>query len=223
MLGRLEREARRRGPSPARSSGCGAGAREPLRVLPAGRDREVRAGGGEPVVDDGPPDVAGGPADASSARRRRRTARPSCSTVRSARKRRLVSKAWVRSTVMPDHVHRRDAVHDPLGDEAADAAAEQDAERVQAGRDEVAARAPAPRRAAACGPSVKLSGPQNIVRTPASWSDGKRSIAPVRYGPIRSQSGGRLANATSAGMPSSDHGPATGSNRPTRIPPPSSR
>ncbi len=70
---------------------------------------------------------------------------------------------------------------------------------------------------------VNDSGPQNIVRTPASRSDGKRPIASSRYGPTRSQSGSSDAKATSRGTLSRDHAAALGSNRPTRIPPPSSR
>ena len=67
------------------------------------------------------------------------------------------------------------------------------------------------------------SGPQKNVRTPASRVTGTRAIAFSRNGPIRSQSGGILPNEKSGGTPSTRHGAATGSKRPTIMPPPSSR
>ncbi len=147
---------------------------------------------------------------------------PSCSTARSARKRRLVSKAWVRSTVIPitSTGGTPSAIHcavrlptPPL-------------RRMPSEFMPAATKYPPSSGASpSCGMTsgVKLSGPQNMVRMPASWSDGKRSMARARYGPTRSQSGARLANATSAGIRSRDHGAATGSKSPTRMPPPSSR
>ena len=147
---------------------------------------------------------------------------PNCSTVRSLRNRRLVSKTWVRSTLSPvmstggtpSTIHCAVRLPTPP------------LSRIP--REFMPAATKYPRSSGdspRCGEwsDVKLSGPQNIVRTPASCRDGKRSMAFERYGPIRSQSVGRLANATSAAIPSSDHGPATGSNSPTRMPPPSSR
>ena len=57
------------------------GSREPLRVLPARRDREVRPGGRQPVVDDRAADVAGGARmpvrPGGVAEERARAARPS--------------------------------------------------------------------------------------------------------------------------------------------------
>ena len=67
------------------------------------------------------------------------------------------------------------------------------------------------------------SGPQKNVRTPTSSVTGTRAIAVSRNGPIRSQSGGILPKEKSAGTPSTRQGAATGSNRPTIMPPPSSR
>ena len=71
--------------------------------------------------------------------------------------------------------------------------------------------------------AVNDSGPQKKVLMPASCRRGKRSIASDRNPPIRSQSGGSTANPRSCGMRSRDHGAASGSNRPTRMPPASSR
>ncbi len=147
---------------------------------------------------------------------------PSCSTARSPRNRRVVSCGCVRSTVMPvtstggtpSWIHCAVTLPTPP------------LSRIPSELSPHATKNP---RSSGASPSwgitsgVNDSGPQNIVRTPASWSDGKRSIAALRYGPTRSQSGGRLANWTSRGVPSSDQAAATGSNRPTRIPPPSSR
>jgi hypothetical protein len=70
---------------------------------------------------------------------------------------------------------------------------------------------------------VKLSGPQKKVRTPPVNEPGTRRMAVSRNGDIRSQSGGRVPKEKSAGTPSSRHGAATGSNRPTISPPVSSR
>ncbi len=70
---------------------------------------------------------------------------------------------------------------------------------------------------------VKDSGPQKKVRIPASRVTGTRDIAFSRNGPIRSQSGGRVPNEKSVGMPSTRQAAACGSKRPTIIPPPSSR
>ena len=71
--------------------------------------------------------------------------------------------------------------------------------------------------------AVNDSGPQKKVLMPASCRRGNRSMASDRNPPIRSQSGGSTANPRSCGIASSDQGAASGSNRPTRIPPASSR
>ena len=65
---------------------------------------------------------------------------PSCSTVRSRRNRRDVSYAGGSVEGNVRGVHRRDAVDDPLCYDAPDPAAGQDAEGVQASRDEVAVK-----------------------------------------------------------------------------------
>jgi hypothetical protein len=70
---------------------------------------------------------------------------------------------------------------------------------------------------------VNDSGPQKKVRTPTSRVTGTRAMAFSRNGPIRSQSGGILPKEKSRGIPSTFHGAACGSKRPTIIPPPSSR
>ncbi len=70
---------------------------------------------------------------------------------------------------------------------------------------------------------VNDSGPQKNVRTPASSVTGTRAIAVSRNGDIRSQSGFRVVKDAVAGIPSTAHAAARGSNRPTIIPPPSSR
>jgi len=70
---------------------------------------------------------------------------------------------------------------------------------------------------------VKDSGPQKKVRMPAVSTTGTRAIAVSRKGAIRSQSGGIVPKEKSSGTPSTCHAAATGSKRPTIIPPPSSR
>jgi len=104
---------------------------------------------------------------------------PSCSTVRSARKRRLVSNSWVRSMPRPvtstggtpSTIHRAIRLPTPplrrMPSEFIPAATK---------------KPPSSGASPSSGPmsSVKLSGPQNIVRTPASCSAGMRSIARAR-------------------------------------------
>ena len=70
---------------------------------------------------------------------------------------------------------------------------------------------------------VNDSGPQKKVRMPTVSTTGTREIARSTNGPIRSQSGGISPNEKSRGMPSTFHAAATGSKRPTIMPPPSSR
>ena len=114
------------------------------------------------------------------------------------------------------------AVDDPVREHAAEAAAGEDADRVEAGGDEVVlelGRLADDRRRS----GVKLSGPQKNLRTPVSSEIGTRCIAFSTYGPMRSQSGGISPNEKSSGTPSTFHGAQTGSNRPIIRPPTSSR
>ncbi len=147
---------------------------------------------------------------------------PSCSTVRSARKRRDVSCSAVRSSATgvtstggtPSTIHC--AIIDPTPPP----------DRMPSEFSPAATQYPS---SSGAGPSsgrtseVNDSGPQKNVRTPASARHGIRSIARARYGSIRSQSGGSFPNENPAGTPSSDHGAPTGSNSPTSIPSPSGR
>ena len=79
-------------------------------------------------------------------------------------------------------------VQDPVGEHATDAAAGQDADRVQASSNDVV---PQLWGFAEDGAQVgvKLSGPQKNLRTPMSSEVGTRRMAFSRYGPMRSQSG----------------------------------
>ena len=71
--------------------------------------------------------------------------------------------------------------------------------------------------------AVKLSGPQKKVRIPASERLGMRAIAFSRCGVMRSQSGGMVPKAKSSGACFGCQGAATGSKSPTSMPSPSSR
>ena len=70
---------------------------------------------------------------------------------------------------------------------------------------------------------MKDSGPQKNLRMPAVAVHGTRLIARSRNGAIRSQSGVISPKPKAGGMPSTPQAAASGSNRPTINPPPSSR
>ncbi len=70
---------------------------------------------------------------------------------------------------------------------------------------------------------MKDSGPQKNFRIPTLAVTGTRAIARSTNGPIRSQSGVISPNEKSRGMPSTRQAAASGSKRPTIMPPPSSR
>ncbi|CAB4752872.1 unannotated protein [freshwater metagenome] len=147
---------------------------------------------------------------------------PSCSTVRSVRNRRLFSKGSARSIEnpaistgqMPSTIQLAMTLPTPPP------------RRMPTELSPAATNMPS---TSGGGPSigstsaVKLSGPQNRVRIPASDRLGIRSIAFSRNGVIRSQSGGIVPNANSSGAPFGCQGAATGSKRPTSMPSPSSR
>ncbi len=187
--------------------------------------REVGARGGQPVVDrrsDGRCAPSQGCHD-----REGRVAEQRAQLLhrRSRRNRRArLGDGWVRSDGEARDVHRRHARRDPLGDEAAEPRPRAGCPgcSVPAATKKLRSSGASP-RAGRC-PAVKLSGPQNIVRTPASRKRREASHR-ARRGTGRSgpSPASRLANATSLGTESSDQASAIGSNRPTRMPPPSSR
>ncbi len=110
---------------------------EPFRVFPARRHREMRAGRGQAIVDDRPADVA---------RRRRVPVRPGRVAEQRAelldrpvRPEPAARLEWLGPVDgQTAHVDRRHAVDDPRGEDAADAAAQQDAKGVEPGCHEVA-------------------------------------------------------------------------------------
>ena len=110
---------------------------EPLGELPAGRDPEVSALGGQAVVQDRAADVAAGPGLPG---RPDRVAEEHAELLDGAFLPELARGLVGGGAVDGDRgrVHRRHPVDDPVRHHVADAAAGQDAERVQPGRDPVA-------------------------------------------------------------------------------------
>ena len=115
------------------------------------------------------------------------------------------------------------AVDDPVRHHAAEAAAGEDADRVEPRGDEVVlqlGRLADDRREIG---REALGAAEELLHAGLSIEIGTRAIAFSTYGPMRSQSGGISPNEKSSGTPSTFHGAHTGSNRPTIRPPTSSR
>ena len=136
VLGSLERE--RRVAAPTRDDLRGlAGACEPLGVFPPGRRPEVGPGCRQSIVDGRAADVPPGPVvPVREGAVGEQPAQLLDGSIRAEAPARLERLGAIDGHA--HDVHRRDAIRDPLGGHASDTAAEQDAERVHAGRHEVA-------------------------------------------------------------------------------------
>ena len=164
------------GPAPRRGGlrGLDPGASEPVGSLPPGHVLEPRARGGEPVVQRRAPDPAGrahrAPRVVALVDHPQALHRPA----RPIARRCLVGMQSI--DVHTCHVDVRPTGRDPVGDRPAPAAAGQDPDRVQPGRDEVVAHLG---RLADDRLQVRGEGlrPQKNVRMPASWVAGTRLMA----------------------------------------------